>query len=187
MTKMSRPNTQADPTLLDRYQDYRTRRFLKHERTYANSLPGWRNKRRRRILVGWLAATFAFMFAVAVLCAFGVKWAPLLWLPACLAFFPGWTALQIVSGRRGDAPQAALDEYEIAQRNSARSIGLTVTQNLMLIPIAYLIFGAVITGGADVDMAYAGGLMALTVLLVGGCTPAMILGWTRTDPDLENL
>lgn len=185
--KMSRPNTQADPTLLDRYQDYRIQRFLKHERRYANSLPGWRNKRRRRILVGWLAATFAFMFAVAVLCAFGVNWAPLLWLPACLAFFPAWIALQIVSGRRGDAPQAALDEYEIAQRNSARSIGLTVTQNLMLIPIAYLIFGAVITRGADVDMAYAGGLMALTVLLVGGCTPAMILGWTRTDPDLENL
>ncbi|MGV0745125.1 hypothetical protein [Mycolicibacterium sp. XJ870] len=182
---MSRPKMQVEPTLLDRYQDYRTRRFLKRESTYANSLPSWRNQRRRRILVAWLAATFTFMFAVAVLCAFGVKWAPLLWLPACVAFFPTWIALQIVSGRRGDAPQAALDEYEIAQRNSARSIGLTVTQNLMMVPIFYLIFGAVLTGGTDQDMAYAGGLMALTVLLIGGCTPAMILGWTRTDPDVE--
>ncbi|MGV9797627.1 hypothetical protein ACWDTP_06155 [Mycobacterium sp. NPDC003449] len=181
---MSR-STQAEPDLLDRYQDYRTRRFLKHERTYANSLPGWRNQRRRRALVGWLAATFTFMFAVAVVCAFGVKWAPLLWLPACAAFFPAWIALQIVSGRRGDAPEAALDEYEIAQRNSARSIGLTVTQNLMMIPICYLIFGAVITGGADRAMAYAGGLMTLTVLLIGGCLPAMILGWTRIDNDAD--
>ena len=46
----------------------------------------------------------------------------------------------------------------------------------MLVPIFYLIFGAVITDGTDTDMAYAGGLMAVTMLLVGGCTPAMMLG-----------
>ena len=56
----------------------------------------------------------------------------------------------------------------------------------MLLPIGYLIFGSVVTRGTDVDMAYAGGLMALTVLLIGGCTPAMILGWTRVDPDTED-
>ena len=124
-----------------------------YERKYANTLGGWRNQRRRRTLVVGLGVTFVFMFAVAILCAFGLWWAPLLWLPACAAFFPMWIALQIVSGRRGDAPEAALDEYEIQQRNSARSIGLTVTQNLMLIPIGYLIFGSVITHGADTDMA----------------------------------
>ena len=31
-------------------------------------------------------------------------------------------------------------------------------------------------------MAYAGGLMAMTVLLIGGSAPAMILGWTRPAP-----
>lgn len=175
----------TDTSILDRYQDYRTRRFLKHERTYANSLPKWRNRRRRRVLVTGLAVTFAFMALVAVLCAFGLSWAPLLWLPACAAFFPMWIVLQLVSGRRGDAPEAALDEFEIAQRNSARSIGLTVTQYLMTLPILYLIFGAAITGGTDTDMAYAGGLMAATVLLFGGCLPAMILGWTRVDVDPE--
>jgi hypothetical protein len=97
-----------------------------------------------------------------------------------------WVALQIVSGRRGDAPEAALDEYEIQQRNSARSIGLTITQYLMLIPIFYLIFGAAITDGTDTDMAYAGGLMATTVLVIGGCMPSMILGWTKRDPDPED-
>lgn len=55
----------------------------------------------------------------------------------------------------------------------------------MLVPIFYLIFGAVITDGTDPNMAYAGGLMALTVLLIGGTTPAMILGWTRPDPEPE--
>ncbi|MGZ5379485.1 MAG: hypothetical protein ACXWD8_16195, partial [Mycobacterium sp.] len=146
------------------------------------SLPRWRTQGRRRALVVGLAVTFTFMALVSVMCAFGIRWAPLLWLPACV-FFPLWIVLQIVSGRQGDAPQAALDEYEVQQRNTARSIGLTVTQNLMLLPIGYLIFGSVITGGTDVDMAYAGGLMAMTVLLIGGCLPAMILGWIRPSPD----
>jgi hypothetical protein len=133
------------------------------------------------MLVVGLAVTFAFMAVVGVVCAFGVPWAPLLWLPALALYFPMWIVLQIVSGRRGDAPEGALDEYEIAQRNNARSIGLTATQYLMLLPIFYLIFGAVITKGTDTAMAYAGGLMATTVLTFGGCLPAMILGWTRTD------
>lgn len=186
MSQPTPPTTQAEPGIIDRYQDFRTRRFLKHERTYANSLPGWRNRRRRRMLVIGLAVTFAFMTIVGVMCAFGIWWAPLLWLPACAVYFPTWIVLQIVSGRRSDAPEAALDEFEIAQRNSARSIGLTVTQHLMLLPIGYLIFGAVITDtDTGTDMAYAGGLMALTVLLIGGCLPAMILGWTRADLDPE--
>ncbi len=181
---MSSSTAQTDPTLIDRYQNFRTRRFLKHERTYAAfasalahaTAPSRAGGRRWR-------STFAFMAVVSVLCAFGIRWAPLLWLPACVLFFPLWIVLQIVSGRQGDAPQAALDEYEVQQRNSARSIGLTVTQNLMLLPIFYLIFGSVITGGTDIDMAYAGGLMAMTVLLIGGCLPAMILGWIRPSPD----
>ncbi|WP_307787166.1 hypothetical protein [Mycolicibacterium mengxianglii] len=175
--------TQHD--LIQRYQDYRTRRFLKHERTWAKSLPGWRTRARRRTLVVALVATFLFMFAVGVLCAVGIQWAPLLWLPACAVFFPVFTVLQIVSGRQGDAPEAALDEFEVAQRNSARSIGLTITQYLMMIPAFYLVFGATFTDGADPNMAYAGGLMVLTVLVAGGSAPAMILGWIRPDPDPE--
>ncbi|MBO0679890.1 hypothetical protein JRC04_20675 [Mycolicibacterium sp. S2-37] len=176
----------APHNLIDRYRDHRTRRFLKHEQTWASALPGWRTRHRRRLLVGALAATFVAMFAISIACAAGVEWAPLLWLPACVVFFPVWIALQIVSGRQGDAPQGALDEFEIAQRDAARSVGLTVTQYLMMIPIGYLIFGSVITRGTDENMAYAGGLMALTVLLVGGCTPAMVLGWVRPDPVPED-
>lgn len=177
----------ADTDLIERYRVFRTRRFLKQEQVWANSLPGWRTQRRRRALVITLAITFAFMLVVSVLCAFGIWWAPLLWLPACLVFFPAWIMMQIVSSRRGDAPERALDEFEIAQRNSARSVGLTITQNLMMIPIGYLIFGAVITGGTDTEMAYAGGLMALTFLLIGGCSPAMILGWSRPDPEPDEV
>lgn len=173
---------QADATLIDRYRDYRARRFLRHEQSWSTALPKWRTRRRRRTLVVGLALSFAAMLVVSVLAAFGIEWAPLAWLPACLAFTALWVAVQIVSGRRGDAPQGALDEYEVAQRDSARSIGLSITQYLVTIPIFYLIFGAVITDGTDQNMAYAGGLMAITMLLIGGCSPAMILAWTRPDP-----
>nr|WP_090277434.1 hypothetical protein [Mycolicibacterium komanii]CRL71914.1 hypothetical protein CPGR_02610 [Mycolicibacterium komanii] len=185
---MSPSTRQADRTLIDRYQDFRTRRFLKHERTYANSLPRWRTQRRRRALVVILAITLAIMVCVSVVCAFGFREAALVWLPATLIFFPTFVALQIVSGRQGDAPLGVLDEYEIQQRNSARSIGLTVTQNLMLVPIFYLIVSSTQMRTADADavrdMAYAGGLMTLVVLMIGGCLPVMILGWSRPDPEV---
>jgi len=179
----SAQRTPNNPSPLARYQAFRTRRFLANERKWAAMLPRWRSQRRRRALVVTLAVAFAAMFAVSIVCAAGVPWAPLLWLPACLLFFPAWGMLQIVVGRQGDAPSDALDELEIQQRNAARSVGLSVTQALVMIPVAYLIVGAVLTGGTDEYMAYAGGLMTLTVLLVGGCTPGMILGWTRPDPD----
>ncbi|HEY5855202.1 MAG TPA: hypothetical protein VIW24_14390 [Aldersonia sp.] len=177
------PDSPTPGNPIARYQAYRTRRFLANERKWAGRLPGWRSQHRRRALVVNLTIAFVAMFAVSIACAAGVWWAPLLWLPACLVFFPAWGMLQIVVGRQGDAPSDALDEWEIQQRNAARSVGLSVTQSLMMIPVAYLVVGAVITGGTDENMAYAGGLMALTVLLVGGCTPGMILGWTRPDPD----
>ncbi|KUI09217.1 hypothetical protein AU192_17485 [Mycobacterium lehmannii] len=180
---MSPSTPQADHTLLDRYQESRTRRFLKRERTYANLLPGWRTQSRRRLLVVGLAITFASLLAVSVLSAFGLRWAPLLWLSVCIVFLPLWTMLQIVSGRQGDAPEAALDEYEVQQRNSARSIGLTITQYLMLIPIGYLLVASIYLQDTDTDVAYSGALMSLAVLVFGGCAPAMILGWSRPDPD----
>lgn len=180
---MSPSTRHADQTLIERYQDYRTRRFLKRERSYANLFPAWRTQSRRRILVAGLAVTFAALFVVSVLSASGLRWAPLLWLGACVVFLPLWTMLQIVSGRQGDAPEAALDEYEVQQRNSARSIGLTITQYLMLVPIGYLLIASIFLQDTDADVAYAGALMSLAVLVFGGCAPAMILGWSRPDPD----
>lgn len=97
---MTNPVRQSQTTLMDRYQAYRTRRFLKQERSWSKLLPGWRCRSRRRILVVGLAISFAFMFAVSVLCAFGVQRAPLLWLPACLLFFPLWTPCRSCRGDR---------------------------------------------------------------------------------------
>lgn len=171
-----------EQTLIERYQAYRTRRFLANSEKWQPMLPNWRSRHRRRILVIALCVAFALMYLVGALCHF-FESAPLLWIPACLLFLPVWTSLAIVSGQLGDAPSDALDEWEMQQRNTARSMGLTITQWLMTIPIAYLIVGSVVTDGNHTTMAYTGGLLTLTTLMIGGCSPTMILAWTRPDPD----
>jgi hypothetical protein len=174
------------PNLLERYQARRTRRFELYAERWAHMLPRWRTRRRRRLLVVALATIFLTLAVVAVLIACGLEWGPLLWPPVCLVFFPLWISLQIVSGRQADAPVGALDEWEIEQRNAARSVGLTLTQTLAMIPAIWLIVVGGFTDLGNVQAAYAGGVMLLTALLVGGCTPTMILAWTRPDTELED-
>ncbi|MGV7637000.1 hypothetical protein PJI23_31785, partial [Mycobacterium kansasii] len=89
---------------------------------------------------------------------------------------PIWIAVQIVSGRQGDAPAAVLDEWEAEQRNEARSIGFSVTSSLVLLAVAYTVITSVIAK-PDGNNAwhYASGLFTLVALLIGMTTPAMIL------------
>ncbi|NLE81560.1 MAG: hypothetical protein GX610_18655 [Rhodococcus sp.] len=175
----------SDTSVLERYQEYRAERFLHRENQYRNWLPNWRTQRRRRILVVALAASFTFMLAVGVVSHFSMTVGPMLWLPAIFICLPIWTILQIVSGRRGDAPRDVLDEWELQQRDSARSIGLTITQTITLVPIFYLLLAG--SFGAEApNYPYAGGLLVLTTILIGGCTPAMILAWTTPDPEPDD-
>lgn len=173
----------ADTGPLARYQDFRTRRFLRNEERYRHWLPRWRTRQRRRLLVTALAAVLASMAAVGAVSLWDMGVGALLWLPACVAFLVIWTTLQIVSGRQGDAPRDALDEWELQQRDSARSIGLTVTQVLTFLPAMFLIVAGTREPGNDTELLYSAGLFVLTTLIVGACAPAMILAWTRPDPD----
>jgi len=56
----------------------------------------------------------------------------------------------------------------------------------VMIPVIYLTYGSAVTGGTHTTMAYTGGLLTLTMLMIGGCLPAMILAWSRPDPDPES-
>lgn len=172
-------------SLIDRYEDYRTRRFLTHEATFANWLPGWRTRHRRRLLAGSVVALIAAMFVISVVCYF-VPIVAIAWLPVVFVFLPTWTCLQIVSGRQSDAPRHALDEREIAERNSARSIGLSVAQTLLLLPIFVLLWGAAFDSLDHQALAYSAGGFALASILFSGCLPAVLLAWSRPDDDPED-
>ncbi|NLU82462.1 hypothetical protein [Rhodococcus sp. HNM0569] len=175
----------SDDNLITRYQQFRTRRFLKnHERT-RNMLPSWRTRGRRRLLTGVVAVSIALFALCGVLVVAADRMWALPLLPITAVFFAAWTALQIVSSRQGDAPRDALDEWEIARRNSARSVGLTVTQVVGMIPTAILIYASS-TADVDRDLAYACGVWFVAALLAGGCLPAMLLAWSEPDSEPED-
>ena len=176
----------ADASLLRRYQDVRTRRFLRQEARFRHWLPRWRTRRRRRLLVAALTAILVGMAAVSLVCLWNRNLGASLWLPACASFLVVWTSLQIVSGRQGDAPRDALDEWELAGRDSARSIGLTVTQTLTFVPAMLLVVVGAQADTVDAGFVYSAGLLVLTTLICGGCSPAMILAWTRPDPEPDD-
>ncbi len=175
----------TDLSFLDRYQAYRTRRFLDQQRRHRALLPRLRTRRARRTLVVGLGLLYAAMTAIAVLTYWDYTAAYFAWLGATVALLLLWPALQIVSGRPGDAPRDALDEYELALRNSARSIGLTITQVAVFIPAAVLIFISS-GGGGSSQLAYMGGLLVVTALLIGGTSPTLILAWSRPDPEPDD-
>lgn len=172
------------PDAIDQYQAFRTRRFLKNEAQLRNWLPAWRTQRRRRVLVLTLCAVFACMLAAAAICLVNMLGA-LLWLPVTVVFLLTWTTLQVISHRQSDAPRDALDERELRQRDSARSIGLTVTQFLVAIPTFVLLIAGS-SDGAFTFPAYPAALFILTALMIGGCAPAMILAWNHTDPEPDH-
>ena len=173
-------------TLLEHYEAYRIRRWLVREQKIAGMLPGWRTTRRRRALVVTVIATLTLMFVAGVLCAFGLEWAALAGGSAALVFLPSWVMVRIVADSQDNAPAGTLDELEFAQRESARSFGLTLTQVLSVIPMMYLVWSGALFPEADAfRTAYAGGVMILATLLAGGCAPAMILAWNRSDPEPE--
>ncbi|WP_328390654.1 hypothetical protein [Nocardia sp. NBC_00416] len=182
MTAATEPTTP-----LDRYRAYRVRRWLVREKQLTTMLPGWRTKRRRRALVITVIVALAALFVTGVLCAFGLQWAALFAGLSALVFLPSWTMVRIVSQAQDNAPAETLDEMEFAERETARSFGLTVTQALTVLPVMYLVWSGALFPEADASRtAYAGGVMILATLLAGGCAPAMILAWTRPDPEPEN-
>ncbi|MGW6426810.1 hypothetical protein ACWF82_29415 [Nocardia sp. NPDC055053] len=172
--------------LIDRYQNYRVRRWLVQEQRTAGMLTGWRPQRRRRLLVVVVAASLLALAISGVLCAFGLRWAPALTGFTVIGFIPSWTMLRIASGGQDYAPETMLDEWEIAERNKARSVALALTQQLTMLPLFFLLFCSAWEPADSFRTAYAGGVMMLAAILAGGCAPAMILGWTRPDPEPES-
>ena len=175
--------TKPEPSLFTRYQESRAQMFVNSDKHYTNWLPGLRPQKRRRTFVIALVALLVAeaAFALAVLAARGALGG---WAVCYIAFFFASIVLGIVSHSRAEAPEGALDEYEVAHRNHARSIGLTVTQGLGTVAAAYVFLGAMFLDNPD--LALSGGALVLTALGAGRFTPAMLLAWTTPDPDPED-
>ena len=172
--------------VFDRYQEHRTKSYLKNRKTTQQYFPGLRTRQRRRLLVLGLSLVFALMAAFGIVAAFDPTLGIFAFAAGCVAFVPMWTVLQTVSDQRGDSPTGALDEWELAERNKARSLALSITQGLTIIPAFYLYLGSQWLDDPGRSLAASGAILVLTCLFIGGCSPTMILGWTRPDPDPED-
>ncbi len=169
--------------LYDRLQHRRTERYLKRAWRHRHRFPRWRSRARRRVLVLVLGALMTALIGASLWTYTDAPAAYTLVLVLILGFLALWTMLQIVSAR-GDAPRDALDEYELALRDRARSVGLTVTQCAAFVPAVALM----VLGQADslpTRLAYTGGLLVIVALVIGSVTPTVILAWTRPDPDVD--
>ena len=168
--------------IFTRYRQARTEFFLENDSELARRLPTLRPLKRRRafvvaMVVALIVATvFAFLEPL-------IDWAIAVWALCYIAFAFAAIALGVISDRRAEAPDEALDEFEIQRRNEARSTGLRVTQWLGTAAAGYLFIGSVFV---STNLGVSGGALILISLLAGNTTPAMLLAWTTPDPDPED-
>ncbi|QII07556.1 hypothetical protein BH93_21220 [Rhodococcoides fascians A25f] len=174
--------TTPGSNIFSRYQGARTKAFLENDADLVHRLPALRPRKRRRAFVVTMLVLLAMASVFALLDPV-LDWAIALWAIFYIAFSFGAIALGIVSDRRAEAPDGALDEFEIQRRNEVRSTGLRVTQWLGTVAAGYLFIGSVFV---STNLGISGGALILIALLAGNTTPAMLLAWTTPDPDPED-
>ncbi|MFT4397483.1 hypothetical protein ACLTEW_21350 [Gordonia lacunae] len=177
---------EATPALWRRYEEWRGRRHQEFNDKNAHRLTSWRTRRTYRRLVV-VQALFAVILIVSSVIAFvdtGLFLVP--FLIGLAGIVTTLYLMRIVTGSIADTPVTALDEIQVAQRNSARSIGFTVLYCLMFIPYAVLVvlsFGDEVSGQA----VYGSAILLITLVLSAICVPTMLTAWWMADPDPEDL
>ncbi|MBN0973168.1 MULTISPECIES: hypothetical protein [unclassified Gordonia (in: high G+C Gram-positive bacteria)] len=186
---MNDPNSaipeEATPALWRRYEEWRGRRHQEFNDKNAHRLTSWRTRRTYRRLV-LVQAFFAILLILSSILAFfdtGIFLVP--FLIGLAGIITTLYLTRIVTGSIADTPVTALDEIQVAQRNSARSIGFTVLYSLMFIPYAVLVvlsFDDQVSGQA----VYGSAILLITLVLAAICVPTMLTAWWMADPDPED-
>lgn len=177
---------EATPALWRRYEQWRGQRHQEFNAKNSHRLTSWRTRRTfRRLVVAQVF--FATVLLISSIIAFFTSgWFLLPFMIGLLGIITTLYLLRIVTGSIADTPVTALDEIQVAQRNSARSIGFTVLYCLMFIPYAVLIvlsFRDEVPGQA----VYGSAILLITLVLSAICVPTMLTAWWMADPDPEDL
>lgn len=169
-----------------RYEEWRVRQYEKTQAKNAHRLAGMRNRRGARILAAGVLASLLLLIVASVMSFVLRPWffIPfILGLAGVLGFL---RLLGIVTGNIAEAPVASLDELQLAKRNSARSIGYIVVFSLMFVPYLALIVVGSAADSVSGDTVYGFGILLITFLLIGTCSPTLLLAWWTEDPDPED-
>jgi hypothetical protein len=163
--------------------DYYTADLARHGHRFDN----WRTRRRCR----QVAAVVTVLIVAAGAASIGVIWwfgFLVLWLVLVFAAIAGTVCLRYMTGGGADGPQLVLDERQLARRNAARSLGLTISIPLLVLPYGILI-GSVIKaedGLVPYQIVYSAAILIWWVLCVARAAPSVLYAWWQEDPDLED-
>ncbi|MGZ8178782.1 hypothetical protein ACXVUM_12715 [Williamsia sp. SKLECPSW1] len=187
---MSDPNSaipdHVKPAFWVRYEAWRVRHYEKAQAKNAHRLPGMRNRRGARILVGGVLTSLALLVVATVLSFFTAAWFFIPYILGLFGILGFLKLLGIVTGNIAEAPVASLDELQLAKRNSARSIGYMAVFSLMFVPYIVLILVGSARDSVSGQTVYGFGVLLITMLLIGTCSPTMLLAWWTEDPDPED-
>ncbi|GGF35942.1 hypothetical protein [Williamsia phyllosphaerae] len=187
---MSDPNSaipeHAKPQLWRRYETWRAVRYERTIAKNAGRYPRLRNRRSFRRLVTLLVAFLLMLVVSAVIAFVNSTWFLIPYLVSLGGILTTLTVLKVVTGSVADAPVSALDEIQLAQRNSARSIGYFVLFSLMFIPFVMLTFMGSAFDLVSGQNVYGVGILLITITLIGTCTPTMLTSWWQADPDPDD-
>uniref|UniRef100_UPI003D92C495 hypothetical protein n=1 Tax=Gordonia sp. B7-2 TaxID=3420932 RepID=UPI003D92C495 len=188
---MNDPNVaipaEATPAPWRRYDEWRGNRYLQFNQRHAHQLSTWRNRRGYRRLVLLLAFMLAMMIVATVMAFSSRTWFVIPFLVGLAGVMASLYLLRIVTGSVADAPVSALDEIQLAQRNSARSIGLFVMFVLMFVPYLVLIALSIGDDPVSADLVYGTAVLLISLLLTAMCVPTMLTAWWMSEPDPEDL
>lgn len=175
----------AKPALWRRYDDWRGERHRNFVRRNARRMPQWRTRRGYRTVVCLQLACIVVLLAGAITAFVSKSWFLLPFILGVGGIIICQRILRIITGSIGDAPVTALDEIQLAQRNSARSIAFFALFSLMFIPYLLLIALSLrdtVSGNAVYGVA----VVTISLMLVAGVLPSMLTAWWMADADPED-
>ena len=157
------------PEVWARYDNWRARRHEKIMARNAHRFAGLRNHRGIRLVLTIQWGVLALLLAASVTAfftpLFWIAYAPLLVITIALMLL-----VRAITGSVGDAPVSALDELQLAQRNSARSIGYISVFSLMFIPY-FVLIALTFRHSVPSQWVYGVAILQITLLAIAGCIP----------------
>lgn len=175
---------EATPELWRRYDEWRGQRHVRFNQRHAGKLMSWRNRRAARRIVLAETVVLVVLLASAVVAFFTYAF----FIPFIIAIVGAFVVqylLRIVTGSIAETPVTALDEIQLAQRNSARSVGFIALFSLMFIPYIILI----VLGTREQvhgQLVYGTGILLISLVLTGALVPTMLTAWWSDDADPED-
>lgn len=169
-----------------RYEEWRVRQYEKTQAKNAHRLAGMRNRRGARILACGVLVSLVLLVIASATSFVSHVWFFIPFILGLAGVFGFLKLLGIVTGNIAEAPVASLDELQLAKRNSARSIGYLAVFSLMFIPYLALIFVGSSVESVSGHTVYGFGVLLITLMLVGTCSPTLLLAWWTEDPDPED-